>query len=1016
MPTFGTDGVAGLILRIRSDSKDAKADIAQVRAGIAGLASSVGAQMPGATTGIEQFGKALTLLKTPAGAAVLAIAGLGAAALAATVVMFKFSKVAAEYGDEIYDAAQKTGVGTDELQAFKVAAEQSGSELGNMEASLTKFTVLLGKASTGNDEAQATLAKYKITALDVNAALAQSIERLGQMKTVEEQNAAAMELFKDRGGNVINVLREMNFDLKASVETLKQQGTLMAGEEVNAAGEYADALDTLNKQLKFIGITIGSAVIPQFLRMAKEFSGWLSKNKDEIKSWAKYFSDTMMKTILQIRVELNDLNNLYSLILGKQAQARIASQFTVVDPYSLPQGAPIRQLAEDAAKEKKRLQEDARRLAKLNSGQVEIISQADQTPIDYSRPGMFKAEDADVKKARDEAEKERKKAAEKREEERQKALSIDAQAAVDLLKIQLDESLKEYQKYYDDLAELVKKGALTRDQAIIEGNKYSKEVGEERNKLLAQYFDAQKKSYLEDEKRRSQMKVLDAEQEAYKKNENAQRAEAINKFNKEAQAAEAKANDKRLDDIRANIEQEIKIRELASETVVKRAETDYAMGKTSNDKVIRARVVSESDFLKFKLGKLEEELKAFKGNAEEERRINAEIAETREKQEQNRIQAETDIFLLEKNNAEELAELKREVVLAERELLDARAATIRQELERKLTKTVGPQERIKVLEEIRDLDIKEAERQKKQREEDLALEEAAEKKRIKGKENEEEQKFQIEELYRKRRLMSEEQFQKDLKAIKDGFVEDTDPFAGVKDSWNRLKDAMMNSADMDSAMNTLGESLLEMVNNLKDALESAIESWILYGDSIGAAMKKALAAELAKLAASSAIHALEATAWGFYMLAMQDYRGAALAFQSAALFAAVAIGAGVAARALTPGGRDKAGTTASKGGAGTTSAGGANETRPDFENPSVFRHEEGEADSGRRYGNPIADMMAQMMDKMNTTLDKFEPMKKGDVLVGAAKEQPGFIGQQAAKDIQRDPSTGIALRRTMIGG
>lgn len=72
----------------------------------------------------------------------------------------------------------------------------------------------------------------------------------------------------------------------------------------------------------------------------------------------------------------------------------------------------------------------------------------------------------------------------------------------------------------------------------------------------------------------------------------------------------------------------------------------------------------------------------------------------------------------------------------------------------------------------------------------------------------------------------------------------------------------------------------------------------LYGGSVGKALKQALAAELAHIAGVAAVKALYATALGFLSLAEGNFSGAAQAFISAGLWAALAAGTALAARAV----------------------------------------------------------------------------------------------------------------------
>lgn len=82
------------------------------------------------------------------------------------------------------------------------------------------------------------------------------------------------------------------------------------------------------------------------------------------------------------------------------------------------------------------------------------------------------------------------------------------------------------------------------------------------------------------------------------------------------------------------------------------------------------------------------------------------------------------------------------------------------------------------------------------------------------------------------------------------------------------------------------------------ALGSNIASALIWQRSIGEAFRKAALQAVGAVAQESLVRAVYSTALGFYLLALQDYRGAALAFKSAALYGAVGGTAAVAGRAL----------------------------------------------------------------------------------------------------------------------
>jgi len=100
------------------------------------------------------------------------------------------------------------------------------------------------------------------------------------------------------------------------------------------------------------------------------------------------------------------------------------------------------------------------------------------------------------------------------------------------------------------------------------------------------------------------------------------------------------------------------------------------------------------------------------------------------------------------------------------------------------------------------------------------------------------------------------------------------------------------------------------------ALGANIANALIWQKSIGEAFRKAALQAVSAIAQEALVRAIYATALGFYLLAVQDYRGAALAFKSAAFYAAVGGAAALAGRAL-------AGPEVSEGKSGTTSSGRA---------------------------------------------------------------------------------------------
>lgn len=306
---------ASLLFTVKTNTDDARSDFRKLRSEIKETTDAAGRD---GSSGFMQFaesinigGNSLASFLNPAGLAAAAITGMTAAMAAGVSMLFQLTQQAAEYGDQVFDTAQKTNVGTDAIQAWNFAAEQSGSSTEIVNKSLAKFSTLLGQAANDNEKAQAILDKYNITAKDTDEALAQAVQSIMAMTDANAQNAAAAELFKDRGGDVINIIREMDGDMPGLIKKLSDMGLIMSREDVEAAAEFNDTMDLLKKQLASVGRTIGVEVMPVFASMAKDISAWLAKNPGEVKFWAGAFKAALEGTVYSIKLVALQLETLF---------------------------------------------------------------------------------------------------------------------------------------------------------------------------------------------------------------------------------------------------------------------------------------------------------------------------------------------------------------------------------------------------------------------------------------------------------------------------------------------------------------------------------------------------------------------------------------------------------------------------------------------------------------------------------------------------------------------------------
>lgn len=254
----------------------AKGDTDEAKTAFESLAKSLG--LSTSTAGQLAIGLPI------AGAAIVAVAGI---ALGAASAIWNLTKAASDYGSKIFDASQKTGLGAQSLSALRYAAETSGSSFEKITGSVAKFNVLLGEANTGNEKAQKTLEQFNITARDTEGALNQAIQRIAQMKTADEQAAAAKALFKDRAGDVLAVIKSFDGDLPSLIAKLQKLGLVMSDEDARAADEFGDTLDTLSMQAQAIGHQFAFELMPYVTHAMESMSSAMGDNQSAARSWGQ---------------------------------------------------------------------------------------------------------------------------------------------------------------------------------------------------------------------------------------------------------------------------------------------------------------------------------------------------------------------------------------------------------------------------------------------------------------------------------------------------------------------------------------------------------------------------------------------------------------------------------------------------------------------------------------------------------------------------------------------------------
>jgi len=305
---------AGLLFKIKSQyeddgTKQFKKDLKEIEK--ANKDALTPLQNLGASAGLtaQEFTQLGGIITVAAGA----IVGLTAAVVGAGLAIFELAKQASDYGSKIYDAQQKTGLTAATLTTLKLAADSSGQSFEKISDSVSKFQVLLGQAQQGNEKAQKTLEQYGITARDTKTALEQAVSAIGHLNNETLQGAAAAALFKDRTGDVIDVIKQLNGDLAESQKHAQAFGETLSDQDVAAADAFGDALQELKQQATITATKFGLEVAPMITDAMKSITKYIAENQQAINDWKTDFGNAVKGSALALELFANTVESVFKI-------------------------------------------------------------------------------------------------------------------------------------------------------------------------------------------------------------------------------------------------------------------------------------------------------------------------------------------------------------------------------------------------------------------------------------------------------------------------------------------------------------------------------------------------------------------------------------------------------------------------------------------------------------------------------------------------------------------------------
>lgn len=197
----------------------------------------------------------------------LTIAGIGAAI-----------KSAADFGESMHLAAQKTGMAIEEISALSFAGKAAGVDFEQLQKGLAIFDKNVVGMGLGSNAAQKALAALGISARDshgqilpVHELLLKIAERFSTSANSAEKTAVAMALFGRSGAAMIPLLNEGSDGIQKLEARAAQLGIVLDEQSASGAKTFHDELEALDAALLGLKFSLAKHAFPGLTLLAELF-------------------------------------------------------------------------------------------------------------------------------------------------------------------------------------------------------------------------------------------------------------------------------------------------------------------------------------------------------------------------------------------------------------------------------------------------------------------------------------------------------------------------------------------------------------------------------------------------------------------------------------------------------------------------------------------------------------------------------------------------------------------------
>tara|TARA_A100001201_G_scaffold143755_1_gene147236 strand:+ start:4530 stop:6068 length:1539 start_codon:yes stop_codon:yes gene_type:complete len=256
------------------------------------------------------FDKVTRNLKNVSGAAkgtAKFIGGVGLAATGTAIALGAVINKSFQYIDTLGKTASRTGIATDTLQAFQLAATESGSSVEQTQKGLEKFARSIGDANRGLktqkdifNDLGVELKNNDGTLRSFEDILQQTADGLVGLGTEAERATALANLFGRAGLQFSEVFRDGAEGLLEFTNRANRLGLILSENTIRAVEKFNDTVSVIKLQVGALVNQILAAFVPAFQTFAEEIGNFITKTGESVggfEALGKSIAISVVKTL-----------------------------------------------------------------------------------------------------------------------------------------------------------------------------------------------------------------------------------------------------------------------------------------------------------------------------------------------------------------------------------------------------------------------------------------------------------------------------------------------------------------------------------------------------------------------------------------------------------------------------------------------------------------------------------------------------------------------------------------------